>query len=163
VPPRKVFRVVIETPAGSRNKYTWDPRQRAFELGKVLPEGMVFPYDFGFVPRTRGGDGDPIDVLVLMDYPAFPGCRLDVRAIGVVQGEQVRKKGKVRNDRLIAVAVKSHRYAEIRTLEELGEEVVAGLEQFFTVYHLHDRKKFEVVGKKGPRGARRIIAKAARR
>src|SRR5579863_4714765 len=68
--------VIIETPKGSRNKYAYDPRDRIFTLKKVLPAGMAFPYDFGFVPSTRGGDGDPLDVLVLMDEAAFPGCKL---------------------------------------------------------------------------------------
>src|SRR5437868_13907131 len=84
--------VVIETPKGSRNKYAFDPKERVFELKKVLPAGMAFPYDFGFVPSTIGGDGDPVDVLVLMDEPAFPGCKLTCRVIGVIQGEQGDKK-----------------------------------------------------------------------
>src|ERR1700688_2486863 len=70
---RQTIQVVIETPKGSRNKYAFDPEQKVFQLKKVLPAGMAFPYDFGFIPRTKGGDGDPVDVLVLMDEPAFPG------------------------------------------------------------------------------------------
>jgi inorganic pyrophosphatase len=80
------LRVVIETPKGSRNKYAFNPDLGVFELRKVLPAGMVFPYDFGFVPRTRAGDGDPLDVLVLMDEPAFPGCVLGCRLVGVIRG-----------------------------------------------------------------------------
>ena len=68
--------MIIETPKGSRNKYAYDPQERIFELRKVLPAGMAFPY-FGFVPSTTAGDGDPLDVLVLMDEPAFPGCKLN--------------------------------------------------------------------------------------
>jgi inorganic pyrophosphatase len=70
---RKTIQVIIETPKGSRNKYAFDPKQRVFELKTVLPAGMFFPYDFGFIPSTVADDGDPIDVLVLMDEPAFPG------------------------------------------------------------------------------------------
>ena len=66
--------VVIETPQGSRNKFNYDEELGLFKLGGVLPAGAVFPFDFGFVPETTGGDGDPLDVLVLMDEPAFPGC-----------------------------------------------------------------------------------------
>jgi hypothetical protein len=77
--------VIIETPKGSRNKYAFDPEERIFALKKVLPAGMAFPYDFGFVPSTRGGDGDPLDVLVLMDEPAFPGCKITCRVIGVIE------------------------------------------------------------------------------
>ena len=78
---KKILRVVIETPKGSRNKFAFDPDQHVFELKKVLPTGMAFPYDFGFVPSTEADDGDPIDVLVLMDEPAFPGCVLKCRVI----------------------------------------------------------------------------------
>jgi len=89
---KQVLRVVVETPKGSRNKFAFDPDQHLFELKKVLPTGMAFPYDFGFVPSTEAEDGDPIDVLVLMDEPAFPGCVLKCRPIGVIEGEQSDKK-----------------------------------------------------------------------
>src|SRR5882762_4480106 len=85
---KRILRVVIETPKGSRNKFAFDADQHVFELKKVLPAGMAFPYDFGFVPSTEAEDGDPIDVLVLMDEPAFPGCVLKCRTIGVIEGEQ---------------------------------------------------------------------------
>src|SRR6202167_6789836 len=92
------IQVVIETPKGSRNKYAFDEEQRVFELKKVLPAGMVFPYDFGFVPCTKAEDGDPTDVLVLMDEPAFPGCVLKCRVIGIIEGDQGNKKMRKRND-----------------------------------------------------------------
>jgi inorganic pyrophosphatase len=85
--------VIIETPKGSRNKYAYEPDERIFTLKKVLPAGMASPYDFGFVPSTLGGDGDPLDVLVLMDEPAFPGCKLTARVIGIIEGEQGRRPG----------------------------------------------------------------------
>src|ERR1700686_915727 len=80
------IQVVIETPKGCRNKYAFDPKLRSFKLSRVLPDGMVFPYDFGFVPSTLAEDGDPIDVLLLMDAPAFPGCVVDSRLIGGMEG-----------------------------------------------------------------------------
>jgi inorganic pyrophosphatase len=94
------LQVVIETPKGSRNKYAFDEKQRVFGLKKVFPAGMEFPYDFGFVPSTLAGDGDPTDVLVLMDEPAFPGCVLQCRIIGIIEGVQGKKKKLERNDRL---------------------------------------------------------------
>jgi inorganic pyrophosphatase len=87
-------KVIIETPKGSRNKFKYDPALRMFKLSKVLPEGMVFPYDFGFVPSTKGDDGDPVDVLVLMDEPTFPGCLLECRLVGVLEAGQEEKKKK---------------------------------------------------------------------
>src|SRR5260370_34056577 len=76
---KQLFQVVIETPKGSRNKYAFDPDHRVFELKKVLPAGMGFPYDFRFLPSTKGGDGDPIDVLCLMDETALPGVGVQCR------------------------------------------------------------------------------------
>ena len=80
--------VIVETPKGCANKLKYEPTFSAFTLAKVLPAGMVFPYDFGFVPGTVGDDGDPLDVLLLIDAPVFPGCVVDARLIGVVEAEQ---------------------------------------------------------------------------
>src|SRR5436190_2069564 len=113
--------VVIETPKGSRNKYAFDPERDVFELKKVLPAGMSFPYDFGFVPSTIAGDGDPIDLLVLMDEPAFPGCVLTCRLIGVIEGETIEDGEVQRNDRLIAVETHSHSFEAIKTVKDMGE------------------------------------------
>src|ERR1700759_2292775 len=114
-----LLQVIIETPAGSRNKFAFDPDQGIFALKKVLPAGMVFPYDFGFLPQTLAPDGDPIDVLLLMDEPAFPGVAVKARLIGVIEGEQVDGKKKIRNDRLVAVAEANHMYAGIRRFKDL--------------------------------------------
>src|SRR5688572_32148113 len=84
-------RAVVETPRGSRNKYAYDPKIATITLSKVMPEGHVFPFDFGFLPRTKGEDGDPIDVLVLMDEPVVPGCVVECRLIGVFQINQTER------------------------------------------------------------------------
>src|ERR1700679_242352 len=112
----QLLQVIIETPAGSRNKFAFDPDQGIFSLKKVLPAGMVFPYDFGFLPKTLAPDGDPIDVLLLMDEPAFPGIAVKARLIGVIEGEQVEGKKRIRNDRLVAIADANHMYANVRKL-----------------------------------------------
>jgi inorganic pyrophosphatase len=129
------IQVIIETPKGSRNKYAFDPDQKVFELTKVLPAGMTFPYDFRFIPSTRAEDGDPVDVLVLMDEPAFPGCLLKCRVVGIIEGQQGKKKNKTRNDRIIAVEKDNHRYAHIRHERDLGKKFVLGLEEFFVNYY----------------------------
>src|SRR5216110_2920921 len=105
---KDLVQVVIETPRGSRNKYAFDPDQRVFRMKKVLPEGMVFPHDFGFIPSTKAQDGDPLDVLLFMDQSAFPGCVVEARLVGVIEGEQSEDGEKKRNDRLLAVANTSH-------------------------------------------------------
>ena len=80
--------VVIDTPRGCRNKYKFDERNGLWRLSKMLPQGMSFPCDFGFIPSTRGEDGDAIDVLVFMDEPAFLGAVVPARLIGVIEAEQ---------------------------------------------------------------------------
>src|SRR5437016_12828196 len=94
-------------------------------------ERDTFPYDFGFVPSTRADDGDPIDVLVLMDEPAFPGCVLSCRPIGVIEGEQGNKQCKERNDRIIAIEQDPHSWADIKTIDDLGKQSCRELEEFF--------------------------------
>ena len=111
---KETIQVVIETPKGSRNKYAFDEEQKIFQLKKVLPAGMAFPFDFGFIPSTLADDGDPVDVLVLMDEPAFPGCLLICRIVGIIQGEQGDKKKKERNDRIVAVEQENHSYAHVK-------------------------------------------------
>src|SRR3984957_7074506 len=135
---RQGVQVVIETPKGSRNKYAFDAGQEVFQLKKVLPAGMAFPYDFGFVPSTKAEDGDPVDVLVLMDEPAFPGCLLKCRLIGIIEGEEGKGKELVRNDRIVAIEVENHSYARVRHVKDLGEQFVRELEDFFVNYHQQD-------------------------
>ncbi len=153
----QMLRVVIETPKGSRNKFAFNPDERIFELKKVLPAGMAFPYDFGFGPSTKADDGDPVDVLVLMDEPAFPGCVLSRRPIGVIEGEQGDKKKKERNDRIVAVQEDAHSWADIKTMDDLGKEFCSELEEFFVNYHRLSGKKYRVLDVKGPGTARKLV------
>src|SRR5260370_26003352 len=113
----EIIKVVIETPKGSRNKFAFDPDEKAFVLKTVLPAGMFFPYDFGFIPSTVADDGDPIDVLVLMDEPAFPGCLLKCRVIGIIEGEQTKNKQRERNDRIVAIEQDNHSFADIKHID----------------------------------------------
>jgi inorganic pyrophosphatase len=158
----KLLRVVIETPKGSRNKFAFDPKDRVFELKKVLPAGMAFPYDFGFVPSTEADDGDPVDVLVLMDEPAFPGCVLKCRPIGVIEGEQGEKKETERNDRIVAVEQDAHSWADIKTMDDLGTQFCRELEEFFVNYHKLSGKEYRVLGIKGPDRARKLVKSGMR-
>ena len=154
---KQILRVVIETPKGSRNKFAFNVDDHVFELKKVLPAGMAFPYDFGFVPSTKADDGDPVDVLVLMDEPAFPGCVLKCRPIGVIQGEQGDKKKKVRNDRIIAVEQDAHSWADIKTVDDLGKQFVRELEEFFVDYHKLSGDQYRVLALKGPAQALKLV------
>ena len=154
---KAAIQVIIETPKGSRNKYAFDPKQKVFELKKVLPAGMAFPYDFGFVPSTLAEDGDPVDVLVLMDEPAFPGCLLKCRIIGIIEGEQQSKKGKERNDRIVAVEQDNHSFADIKRIEDLGKDFLKELEEFFVNYHSLSGEAYTILGAKGPARAEKRL------
>ena len=156
--------VVIETPKGSRNKFNYDESVGLFKLGGVLPAGAVFPFDFGFVPSTVGGDGDPLDVLVLMDEPAFAGCLVSARLVGVVEAEQTERDGETtRNDRLIAVAAKSHAHARVRSLAGLTETLLDEIEHFFVSYNNFKGKDFKPLGRHGPKRARGVVEEGVKR
>ena len=161
--------VVVETVRGSRAKIAYDARHGVFRLKHLLPEGAVFPHDFGFVPGTRAGDGDPLDVLLLADDATFAGCVVAARLVGVLEAEQ-RDEGDAggdaggdaeRNDRLIAVAAASHAHATVRALDDLGEPVLAQLEHFFVSYNAARGKRFTPLGR-GDAARARAIADAAR-
>ena len=155
-----LLQVIVETPKGSRNKFFFDVDQEIFSLKKVLPAGMVFPYDFGFLPKTLADDGDPIDVLLLMDEPAFPGVLVPSRLIGVIEGEQIDGKKRIRNDRLVAIADANHMYANVRKLDDLPKQFLRELEDFFVNYHQLEGKEYKLLGCKGIAEAETLIKKA---
>ena len=155
--------VVIETPKGCRNKYAWDEKEKAFRLKKILPLGAVFPFDFGFIPNTKGGDGDPLDVLVIMDEPAFPGCLLECRIVGALRAKQTeRNNEKEQNDRLVGVSVLSELYRDIENIHALNKSVLTQIEQFFVSYNQLAGKKFEPEGWTGTAEAMKLIAEASK-
>jgi inorganic pyrophosphatase len=152
--------VVIETPKGSANKLAFEPRYGTFVLKRVLPAGEVFPFDFGFVPSTRAEDGDPLDVLVLMDAPVVPGCVVPSRLIGVIEGEQSEDGKTERNDRLLAVAAKSSTHRSIHKLNDLSGDLVRQIERFFVSYHKGQGSTFTVKRKAGRKHALALVKAA---
>jgi inorganic pyrophosphatase len=126
--------IIIETPKGSRQKYTYDKEVKLFRLKKVLAPGLVFPFDFGFIPGTKGEDGDPFDMLVLSEFQGFPGCIMDVRVAGCLQAIQSKGKKPYRNDRYIGILEQSILYDRITSLEELPTSLIDSIKLFFTTY-----------------------------
>ena len=162
MPKRKeTIDIVIETPKGCRNKYAYDAELKTFRLKKILPAGAVFPFDFGFIPGTKGEDGDPLDVLVIMDEPAYPGCFGECRIIGSLKAKQTERDGRVEeNDRLIAVSVVSTSYSEVRSLKDINKNVLDEIEHFFISYNQQAGKKFETGGWTNADEAMLLIKKA---
>ena len=122
----------------------------AFTLGGLLAEGLSFPFDFGFVPSTVAEDGDPIDVMVLMDEPAHVGCVLAVRLIGVIEAQQTEDGKTTENDRLIGVAIHSYSHEHIQSIDEVNKSILKQVEEFFIFYNKSRGKKFKVTGVHGP-------------
>ncbi len=157
----KTVTVIVETPRGKGQKYDFDPKQGYFFLKKIMPAGMVFPFDFGFIPGTLGEDGDPIDIVVISEIETFAGCAMECRIIGAIKaGQQERDGTNMRNDRFLAIPVVSQLYAHVDTLSQLPKEIIGQLEQFFENYNAQAGKKFTVLGHSTPEQAMKMLESA---
>jgi inorganic pyrophosphatase len=138
--------ITIESPKGSGHKYDFEPELNRFKLKKILPAGMVFPFDFGFIPDTKGEDGDPLDVVVISEITTFPGCCIDCRIIGAIKVNQTERDGKtMRNDRYFAVPVVSHLFSNINSINEIPEAILNQIESFFRNYNEQADKKLDII------------------
>jgi inorganic pyrophosphatase len=156
--------VVVETPRGSSAKLKFDPELHVFTLSKALILGLTYPYDWGFIPSTRGEDGDPIDAIVLHDAATAPGLVLKCKVIGVLEVVQREKGAKgIRNDRLIAVPRDSHREQADRNARDLPKQVRKEIEKFFVATDELEDKELKFLGWKGPKAGERLIDAAARK
>ena len=156
----KYIHAVIETPKGCAAKYNYDEETQMFKLKKILPAGMVFPFHFGFIPYTHAQDGDPLDVLVLLDEPSWPGCIIQCRLIGIMEATEIKNKKRIRNDRLIATAHASEKYNKIKNLDAMDPYLEKEIENFFNTYTNLEKKELKIISKKGPRAAINLIKKA---
>lgn len=164
----KNLNVIVETPAGSRSKLKYEPDLGVFALGKFLPEGFSFPFDFGFVPGTLADDGDPLDVMLIAETGSAPGCLVPARLLGTLEAEERKRKksgkGKpLRNDRILAVPVASRQYAELTTLDQMPAALREQIEYFLTSYGVLEGKEMRIIGLKGPAGTARLVKQAARK
>src|ERR1700740_3147507 len=129
---------------GAEKNTTTIPTATVSSWPRVLPEGMSFPYDFGFVPSTLGEDGDPLDVLVLMDAPVVPGCVIRARPVAEIEAKQKTKGGDwQRNDRLIAVAAHAQTHQNVQSLEDLRPHLIDEIQEFFIAYNRLRGRKFK--------------------
>jgi inorganic pyrophosphatase len=150
--------VVVETPRGSRTKLAYRPDWDRLVVKRILPAGMVFPYDFGFVPGTRAGDGDPLDVLVLIDGSVAAGTVVLTRLVGVIEAEQREQgDGWTRNDRLVGVPACADAQRSLTELRDLDSGLVAEIEAFFVDYHRVHGRDFRPLHRRGARSARALV------
>jgi inorganic pyrophosphatase len=156
-PDKATCRAIIETPKGSRNKFDYDPESDLFILAGLLPEGMMFPFDFGFIPSTQGDDGDPVDIMVLMDAPAHVGCLIDVRIIGIIDAEQTQDGRTEKNSRILGAAIHSYEHQNLFTISDVSKTLLSQVEEFFISYNKQRGKKFKVTDTGGPKKALRYL------
>jgi inorganic pyrophosphatase len=155
-------RAIVETPAGCRSKFDYDPETGLLELAGVLPAGLSFPFAFGFIPSTLAEDGDPVDVVIIADEGPPPGCMVTVRLLGVIEAEQTEDGSTCRNDRLVGRVAQSRAYADVHDLEGLGRAFVDELSRFFVAMNDLKGKRFEVKAIGDAARACALVAEARR-
>lgn len=141
-PKPGVINVLIEIPAGSRNKYEFDKDLNAFALDRVLYSAVHYPYDYGFVPNTLADDGDPLDGMVMIDQPTFPGCVIAARPIGML----LMIDGGDRDEKILCVPDKDPRYANVKSLGDVASHRLDEIAEFFRSYKNLEKKVTEILG-----------------
>jgi inorganic pyrophosphatase len=151
--------VFVEIPKGSRNKYEFDPRLNAIRLDRFLFASVVYPTDYGFIPDTLAGDGDPLDAVVCVSEPTFPGCVIAVTAIGLL--EMRDEKGE--DEKILCVPRHDPNWNSIDRLEDLPEQLRSEIANFFSIYKQLESKDVEVVGWRAREAAHEAIERARAR
>jgi inorganic pyrophosphatase len=151
------YEVVIEIPRGSRNKYEVDHETGRVHLDRVLFTPFVYPVDYGYFDKTLGGDGDPLDALVLLEFPVFPGVVVDVRPVAVLPMED---DGGI-DEKLVCVPAKDPRWAHIQDLDDIPVQTKNEIEHFFTHYKDLEPGKWVKVGQWANKDAAEKLIKDA--
>lgn len=145
---------VIEIPRGQTNKYEYDKQLHVFRLDRNLYSPVHYPGDYGFIPSTLSDDGDPLDVLVLVDAPSFPGCLMTVRPIGILEMVDQERE----DEKILAVGTNNPIYKEVDDYSELYPHVLLEIEHFFTIYKELEAKTTRIVGWQNAARAREIVS-----
>ncbi|MGB5974377.1 MAG: inorganic diphosphatase [Nodosilinea sp.] len=141
-PEPGLLNVLVEIAGGSKNKYEFDKDLNAFILDRVLFSSVKYPYDYGFVPNTLADDGDPLDGMVLMDEPTFPGCVIAARPIGMLE----MIDGGDRDEKILCVPAEDPRYANVKSLEDVASHRLDEIAEFFRSYKNLEKKVTEILG-----------------
>jgi inorganic pyrophosphatase len=155
----EVVRSIIEIPAHSANKYEYDGKLGVFRMDRALYSPMHYPGDYGFIPGTLADDNDPLDVLVLVQQPSFPGCMIEVRPVGVLN----MVDNDERDQKVLAVPTKNPRYDQIHTMDQIFTHVMKEIEYFFSIYKELEGKRTRMNGWGGPSEARKAISESRAR
>ena len=149
--------VIVETPKGSQFKYKYDTIKEKYEVHKALPVGLVFPYDFGFIPGTTGEDGDPLDVLILSEFSFLQGSLLQCKVIGSMKAEQTSGKETIRNDRIFVTPDIKGSYPVYGSLKDIQKEKLKEMESFFIYYNAMQDRIFKPLGTLSAKQTMKII------
>lgn len=141
-PEPGLINVLVEIPAGSKNKYEFDKDMQALILDRVLFASVQYPYDYGFVPNTLADDGDPLDGMVIMDQPTFPGCVIASRPIGMLE----MIDGGDRDEKILCVPTEDPRYAQVKSLSDIAPHRLDEIAEFFRTYKNLEKKVTEILG-----------------
>ncbi len=144
-PEAGLINVLIEIPAGSKNKYEFDKKMNAFILDRVLYASVQYPYDYGFVPNTLADDGDPLDGMVIMDQPTFPGCVIAARPLGMLE----MIDGGDRDEKILCVPADDPRYNGVKSLDDIAPHRLEEIAEFFRTYKNLEKKVTEILGWQG--------------
>ena len=152
----EVVYAVVEIPRGSRNKYEYDKEKEAFVLDRVLYSPFHYPGEYGIIPKTLWDDGDPMDILVLMDQPTFPGCIIETRPVGLMKMMDTGEK----DDKIIGIPVDDARFSDIKDIEDLPKHILKEIGHFFSQYKKLQGKETEVLGWEGHKKAFEAIKRS---
>jgi inorganic pyrophosphatase len=152
----ELVRVIIEIPKNSSNKYEYDGNLGIFRLDRALYSPMHYPGDYGFIPGTLAEDGDPLDIMVLVDEPSFTGCLMEARPVGLLH----MVDGKENDQKVLAVPNRNPRFESIHTIDQVFPHTRTEIEYFFSIYKELQGAKTEMRGWSGPREARRVITES---
>lgn len=155
-PPEEIY-ALIEIPRGCSNKYEYDKKMGVFRLDRVLYEAVFYPTEYGVVPQTLTGDGDPLDIMIPSTFPTFPGCLISCRPIGVIKlGDSGQK-----DDKIIAVPIDDPRFEDIKKLDDFSPHFKKEIKNFWENYaELQPNKEIKVKGWGNQREAKKIILQA---
>jgi len=134
--------VVVEIPTGSRSKYEWDPQANALVLDRMMFASVRYPADYGFVQDTLGEDGDPLDALVFVSEPTFPGCRIRARPVGLFNMSD--EKGL--DQKILCVPLRDPAWSHVKDLDDLLPTLLAEVEHFFSIYKDLEGQKTQTAG-----------------
>lgn len=155
----EIINVVIEIPKGSMNKYEYDKKHNMMKLDRVLFSPFHYPGDYGFVPQTLSEDGDPLDALVLVTNPTYPGVLIQARPIGLLQ----MKDDEQLDDKIICVSTNDPRYLHTNDITKIEDHYRSEIAHFFQVYKDLEGKKVEIIGWKSSMEAKDVVMEASKR